>query len=159
MKSLLFLKLAVVLCFLTSCNNKEKDVPMNSTTQKDKDFYIKEALTKGDTSAYQNLRTYYMDYPIDGILYPALVMANKHGFHSAYADVYYALTSHDHKQGVSELEDLDETTRKMALEYLIKGAEKKDKECQAILGHHYLDGKYVEKDTVKGNRLIKIGER
>lgn len=120
---------------------------------------MNEALTKGDTSAYYNLRAYYMDYPIDGILYPALIMANKYGYHSAYADVYYALTSHDHTKDISELKDLDETTRMMAIEYLKKGAAKKDKECQVILGHHYVQGKYIGKDVIKGNQLIKDGER
>lgn len=155
----IFLATSVISLLTIGCNKTDKSVPINNGVLADKDFYIKEALTKGDTSAYYNLRVYYMDYSIDGILYPALIMANKYGYHSAYADVYYALTCHDHKKDVSELEDLDETTRILALEYLKKGAEKKDKECQLILGRHYLQGKYIKKDIVKGNQLIKEGER
>jgi TPR repeat protein len=85
-------------------------------------------------------------------------MANKYEYHLAYLNVYEALTSQDHKKGVSELEDLDPVTRKMALDYLKKGAEKGSKECKRILGNHYLEGKYIEKDTIKGNQLIEESE-
>lgn len=140
------------------CDNKKKGTPINTVTVNDREYYIKEALTKGDTSAYSNLNDYYMDYSIDGILYPALIMANKYEYHLAYLNVYEALTSQDHKKGVSELEDLDKKTREMALEYLKKGAEKGSKECKVILGNHYLEGKYIEKNTIKGKQLIEEGE-
>lgn len=47
----------------------------------------------------------------------------------------------------------------MALDYLKRGAEKGNKECKKILGNHYLEGKYIEKDTVKGKQLQEEGER
>lgn len=146
----------VVLVF--GCNNKKEITPINTVTLSDREHYIKEALTKGDTSAYSNLNDFYMDYPMDGILYPALIMANKYEYHLAYLNVYEALTSQDHKKGVSELENLDDQTRKMALDYLKKGAEKGNKECKKILGNHYLEGKYIEKDTIKGKQLINESE-
>lgn len=157
--TIIFLKSLIITSLITSCNKKEQSIPLNTTTTSDRDYYENLALTKGDTSAYYNLETYYMDYPIEGILYPALIMANKYDYHLAYLNVYEALTSHDHKTKVSELEDLDSTTRKMALDYLKKGAEKGNKECKKILGRHYLEGKYIEKDNVKGKRLIEEGER
>jgi hypothetical protein len=144
--------------FIIGCNDKKKSTPMNNMTLSDRDYYIKEALTKGDTCAYYNLNNYYMDYPIEGILYPALIMANKYQYHLAYLNVYEALTSQDHKLGTSELENLDIETRKMALEYLRKGAEKGNEECKRILGYHYLKGKYIVKDTIKGLKLIKESE-
>ncbi|MBS7232520.1 hypothetical protein KHA90_15995 [Flavobacterium psychroterrae] len=156
--TILIISLIFVL-ILISCNKKEEGLPLNSPTPSDRDFYIKEALVKGDTNAYLNLNSYYMDYPIDGILYSAIIMANKYEYHLAYLNVYEALTSQDHKADVSELEDLDKNTRKIALEYLIKGAEKGNKSCKSILGHHYLEGRFVEKDTIKGEQLIKEGER
>ncbi|MFN7675812.1 hypothetical protein [Flavobacterium sp.] len=137
------------------CSNKKKGTPINTITLNDREYYIKEALTKGDTSAYSNLNDYYMDYSIDGILYPALIMANKYEYHLAYLNVYEALTSQDHKMGVSELQDLDPVTREMALDYLKKGAEKGNKECKKILGKHYLEGKYIEKDIIKAKLLIE----
>ena len=159
MKStIIFLKSIIISFLVIGCNKKEKDFPVNSTTSSDRDYYENLALTKGDTSAYCNLNTYYMDYPIKGILYSAVIMANKYEYHLAYLNVYEALTSQDHKKGVSELEDLDPVTRKMALDYLKKGAEKGSKECKKILGNHYLKGKYIEKDNIKGNRLIEESE-
>ena len=142
-----------------SCNNKDKSIPVNSATSSDRDYYIKEALTKGDTSAYSNLNDYYMDYPKEGILYTAFIMANKYDYHLAYLNIYEVLTSQDHKVGASELEGLDEKTRAMALDYLKKGADKGSKECKKILGRHYQEGKYIQKDTIKGKRLIEEGER
>lgn len=158
-EGVIFFKILVLTFFIISCNKKNQSIPLNNITTRDRDFYENLALTKGDTSAYYNLNNYYMDYPIDGILYPALIMANKYDYHLAYLNVYEALTSHDHKMGVSELEDLDPITRKMALDYLIKGAEKGNKECKKILESHYLEGKYIEKDTLKGKLFIEEGER
>ena len=43
----------------------------------------------------------------------------------------------------------------MAIDYLIMGAEKGDKQCQKILGKFYLEGKYLKKDVEKGSQLIK----
>lgn len=156
---IIFLTSLIITSLTISCNKKDNSIPLNATTTSDRDYYENLALKKGDTSAYYNLETYYMDYPIEGILYPALIMANKHGYHLAYLNVYEALTSHDHKKGVSELEDLDPITRKTALDYLIKGAEKGNKECKRILGNHYLEGKYIEKDTIKGKQLIDESNR
>jgi TPR repeat protein len=154
-----FLKSIIISLLIIGCDKKEKDFPMNSTTSSDRDYYENLALTKGDTSAYYNLNTYYMDYPIEGILYSAIIMANKYEYHLAYLNVYEALTSQDHKIGVSELENLDKTTREIALEYLKKGAEKGNKECKRILGNHYLEGVYLDKDVVKGKQLLEEGEK
>lgn len=147
-------KTILLTLLLAGCDNKEKSIPINNISLIDRDYYIKEALIKGDTNAYQNLNDYYMDYPIEGILYTALIMANKYEYHLAYLNVYEALTSQDHKKGVSELENLDKETRKMALNYLEKGAQKGNKECKYILGKHYIEGKYLKKDIKLGNQLI-----
>lgn len=153
-----FLKIMAILLFITSCDKKEKVFPMNSTTNSDRNFYKKEALIKGDTSAYYQLSLDYMDSPYDGFLYTALIMANKYDYHLAYGDVYEVLTNHDYKIGVSELEGLDEKTRTMALDYLKAGAEKGNKECKRILGRLYIEGQYVEKNEELGNRLKQEAE-
>ena len=67
----------------------------------------------------------------------------------------YCLTDYYHKKSFTELENLDDKKRELALKYLKLGAEKGNKNCQNILGHYYLEGKFVEKDIVKGNELIK----
>ncbi len=99
-----------------------------------------------------------MDSPYEGFLYTALIMANKYDYRLAYEDTYYCLTDFYHKKEFTELQDLDPITRKMALDYLKKGAEKGSKECKRILGNHYLEGKYIEKNTIKGNQLIEESE-
>ena len=159
MKStIVFLKSIIIVSLIIGCNKKKESFPINSATPSDRDYYENLALTKGDTGAYYNLNKYYMDYPIEGILYPALKMANKYEYHLAYLNVYEALTSQDHKKGISELDDLDPVTRKMALDYLKKGADKGSKECKKILGNHYLEGKYIDKNTSKGKQLIEESE-
>ena len=159
MKSTIFFLISLIITSLIiSCNKKEKSIPLNTISTTDKDYYVNLALKKGDTSAYYNFEAYYMDYPIEEILYPALIMANKYDYHLAYLNVYEALTSQDHKAGVSELENLDPITKEMALHYLKKGADKGNKECKRILGNHYLEGKYIEKDTIKGKKLIEESE-
>ncbi|WP_353098133.1 hypothetical protein [Empedobacter brevis] len=153
-----FLKIMAILLFITSCDKKEKVFPMNSTTNSDRNFYKEAALIKGDTSAYYQLSLDYMDSPYDGFLYTALLMANKHNYHLAYEDVYYVLTDYYHKKESTELEDLDEKTRTMALDYLKAGAEKGNKECKRILGRLYIEGQYVEKNEELGNRLKQEAE-
>lgn len=162
MKSgVIFIKgiIIILLLIATSCNKKEKGFPMNSTTNSDRNLYKKEALIKGDTSAYYLLNLDYMDSPYEGFLYTALIMANKYDYHLAYLNVYEVLTSHDRKMGIHELEDLDEKTRAMALDYLKAGAEKGNKECKWILGNLYTEGKYVEKNEELGNRLKQEAEK
>lgn len=160
MKStVVFLKSIIIASLIIGCNKKKESFPINSATPSDRDYYENLALTKGDTSAYYNLNTYYMDYPIEGILYPALIMANKYEYHLAFLNVYEALTSQDHKKGVSELENLDPVTRKMALDYLKKGAEKGSKECKRILGYHMIKGIYIKKDSLKGIKLIEEADK
>lgn len=155
----IFFKILIIAFLVVSCNKKEQSIPLNTTTNKDRDYYENLALTKGDTSAYYNLETYYIDSPIEGFLYTSLIMANKYDYHLAYENVYYCLTDYRHKKEFTELEDLDPITRKMALDYLKRGAEKGNKECKKILGNHYLEGKYIEKDTVKGKQLQEESER
>jgi len=160
MKSIIiFIKCVIIALIVISCNKKEKGLPMNSTPSKDITKYKELALKKGDITAYSSLSSDYMDSPYEGFLYTALIMANKYDYYLAYEDTYYCLTDYYHKKDFTELEDLDEKTRKMALDYLKKGAEKGSKECKKILGHHYLEGKYIKKDTLKGKQLIEEGER
>ncbi len=154
-----FLKITAILLFITSCDKKKEELSLNEPSMPYQE--LKElAIIKGDTNAYHEMSIAYMDSPNDDrFLNVSLIMANKHNFPGAYLDVYYFLTDYYHRKDFKDLDDLDETTRIMALDYLKKGAEKRDKECQKILGQYYLQGKYIEKDTLKGNQLIKDGER
>jgi TPR repeat protein len=114
------------------------------------------ALEKGDTNAYDEMSIEFMDSPNDDrFLLTALLMANKHNYGPAYRDVYYCLTDDYHKGNKSELEDLDKKTRELALKYLIDGADMGNGDCMRILGQLYIDGKYLPRDIVKGNKILK----
>ena len=156
--TVIFIINVMVMLFTISCNNKQDNsVPLDNRTFDDRDYYLGEALTKGDTSAYFQFST--MDYPKYDLLYPALTMANKYQYHLAYYDVYDALTSPSYSfKSNSGIKNLDNESRTMALDYLKRGAEKGNKECKRILGNLYLEGKYIEKDTIKGKQLIEEGE-
>lgn len=144
--------------FFCCCKgNKKDELPVNYTANSIKEL-TKRAIENGDTGAYYQLSLDYMDSPYDGFLRTALLMANKHGYSQAFIDVYYCLTDLSHKKDNTELDHIDEHTRKLALEYLMKGVEKGNKECMQILGHHYIEGKYLPKDEEKGNELIGSAE-
>lgn len=130
--------------------NLNKEYPITTATPEDFNDYKDLALNKGDTSAYYQLSLDYMDSPYDGFLYTALIMANKYDYHIAYYDVYEFLT--DKANGI---DNLDKSTRDMALCYLKKGAEKENRNCMSILGHFYIEGEHVPKDISKGEKLIK----
>ena len=152
MKStIIYLKIIIIASLIISCNKEKENYPLNNIDSQNIVKYKKLALLKGDTIAYNILSTDYMDSPYEGFLYTALIMANKYNYHLAHEDTYYCLTDYYHKKEFTELESLDPTTKKMALDYLKKGAEKGNKECEKILGNHYLEGKHIEKDTIKEN--------
>ena len=54
----------------------------------------------------------------------------------------------------TELDSLDIYTKNLALDLLKRGALTKNKECMQRLGDFYLRGKYVEKDSLKGQGLL-----
>lgn len=116
------------------------------------------ALDSGDTEAYDGLSLNFMESPNNKFLYTALIMANKHKYPPAFIDVYYCLTDLTHKRDGTELDDLDDKTRSLALEYLNSGAQLGNKECMGLLGKQYLTGRYIPKDESKGKSLIEASE-
>ena len=111
----------------------------------------------GDTDAYYELYiAYYELNPSDFLPY-ALLMANKYDYDKAYYDVFDRLTLlywKSYNKSIS-LDSLDNQTRKMALDYLKKGAEKGEYNSLRDLGWLYLEGKHVKKDTILGNQLLE----
>lgn len=139
-----------------SCNERKDASPMVNVG--DVQELKHKALIEGDTIAYDELSLDYMDSPYEGFLYTALVMANKYEYPPAYIDVYYCLTGLKNKRSNEELDDLDKSTRELALKYLIDGSEKGNKDCMQILGFHFLKGRYLPKDQARGDSLIKQSE-
>lgn len=154
-----FLGITAFFLIIVGCDKKKEEFSLNEPSRTYQELK-KLALTKGDTIAYHELSIAYMDSPNDDrFLNIALIMANRYNIPEAYLDVYYFLTDYYHRKDFKNLDDLDDNTRALALAYLKKGAERGDKECQKILGHYYIEGKYFNKDTIKGNQLITEGER
>lgn len=146
--------LVFILIFLISCQSKKQPVEvitMNNTRPMSE---LKELVLKGDTLAYDELQTAYLDekYKEEYLLY-SIVMADKYNYPPAYFQVYNCLT------GVFESGKviIDKKTIDLALKYLEKGVELN--ECQATkeLGELYLEGKYVPKDTILGKKLSEKG--
>jgi len=153
------LKYLLLLFLLGSCKNKKKEFSINQESMPIS--RLKElAIDKGDTDAYHELSIAYMDSPNDSsFINTATAMADKHHFPEAYLDVYYSATDYYHRKDFKDLDDLSNEERLLALDYLKKGAEKGNKECMKLLGYYYIDGKYFQQDTIKGNKLVREGEK
>jgi len=154
------------------CNNspnddKNKSIPINIFKAKSEQMesYLKlkeKIITMGDTESYSSLSTASLDNPTEDFLPWALVMANKYHFTQAYLDVYFCLNSMSNefdKNDVRSLKLLDNKTRTMAIEYLKKAAEQKHPQAMSILGHYYVEGRYLIKDEKLGNNLIVESEK
>lgn len=104
-----------------------------------------EVLFSGDIEAYQLLKTEYLNYAFyEEILLYAMIMANKHDYPQAYFDVFTCLTD----IYLSDLNQIDEITASIAIEYLIKAADK---------GHHQAKEMVEEyKITTQGNSKQQI---
>lgn len=120
-------KLIVILALLViSCNKKSSSeintFDSNSASYFREKLYNKKlmdslnylVLSKGDTLAYNELKGihYIGEQKFTGFLYYALIMSNKYNYKVASFDVYDILTT--------EKKFLDEKTKKMANEYLLK---------------------------------------
>lgn len=120
----------------------------------------KENIYNGSKKYYDELRKYYLSIGFYKFFPWALFMANKFDNSQAYFDVYYSLCElnclgENKKNNDLLLDNLDAKTQKMAIDYLIKAAEKDHNQAKEILGKYYLEGRYVEKNIALGNKLIK----
>lgn len=149
MKKILML---ITFISLISCKNnvKEDAISINSAMRSDNELE-QLIIQKGDSSAYYELSMQYLDYGYERFLPFALIMANKYDYPQAYFDTYSCLWNICGSDG----NKLDSTTQKMAIEYLQKASLKGHSQARETLGEYYLEGKYVEKDTVLGKRLIE----
>ncbi len=88
-------------------------------------------------------------------------MADKYNYTPAYFDVYWMLYC---KQELSNdtlytLDSLNESERKMALNYLIKAKNKGNLDAMEYLGIYFIQGKYLKKDTSLGLQLINESKK
>lgn len=124
-------------------------------------YVLQDSILKvGREDYYEELYISYLDKNDFEFLPWALLMANKYDNTKAYFDVYVCLFEFNNLYnpvGLDNwaLDNLDTKTQKMAIEYLIKAANNGHNQAKEILGKYYLEGKYVNKNTPLGNKLIK----
>lgn len=123
----------ILLSVIMSCDlKKDKGVPMNYRETLVSELE-KLVIEKGDTSAYYDLFVAYLEYSSEKFIPYALIMANKYNYPQAYYDVY------DRLWYLYENPDsLDVTTKKFALEYLEKAAQKGHTQARQTL-EEYLE--------------------
>lgn len=123
----------ILLFGIMGCDlKKDKGVPMSYRETPDSELE-KSVMEKGDTSAYYDLFVSYLDYSPEKFLPYALIMANKYNYPQAYYDVYDRLW---YLYGNPDL--LDVATKKFALEYLEKAAQKGHAQARQTL-EEYLE--------------------
>ncbi|BEG99317.1 hypothetical protein BSYN_15820 [Bacteroides sedimenti] len=104
-----------------------------------------------DKSVYNELRYAYLnELESNEILVYSFLMANKVHDRQAYFDIYSLLSSAEHRQEIR----LDKEAKTLMIEYLKKGAALNHHQSKFDLGQLYMEGKYVPKDTVLGQKLI-----
>lgn len=104
-----------------------------------------------DDSDYSELhQAYYGETDSNEFLFYALLKANKFHNKRGYYNVYIIFNLIDRYQKIK----LDNETINLMIEYLKKGAALNDEQSKFDLGHLYMEGKYVPKDTVLGQWLI-----
>lgn len=123
----------ILLFGIMGCDlKKDKGVPMNYREIPDS-VLEKLVIEKGDTSAYYDLFVSYLDYSPEKFLPYALIMANKYNYPQAYYDVYDRLW-----YLYGNPDSLDVATKKFALEYLEKAAQKGHAQARQTL-EEYLE--------------------
>ena len=91
----------------------------------------------------------------------SLLISNKYNDPKASFNVFCILTELDStnssKREIPLLDGFDRSTQQLAIDYLKKASGKNSEgilNAKQILGYYYLEGKYIEKDTILGRKLI-----
>jgi hypothetical protein len=111
----------------------------------------------GDLGSYNELSNYYLDCGTEAELYKwAKIMADKYDLDEAYLDVFYSLYYKQEIETTDEfsLDLLNKSDRDIAIKYLSVSANRGSYTAKRKLGRYYMEGKYLAKDTILGERLI-----
>ncbi|MDR2840744.1 MAG: hypothetical protein LBV75_05715 [Paludibacter sp.] len=146
MKQTLYFGCLIVFIALFSCKQKPAYVIAVSGSTRPIEELKNLVLEKGDTVAYDELCTAFMreKREYENLTY-SLLMANKYNYPPAYCAVFDYLIIASELYGNS----IDEKTKAMALEYLMKAAELNNMSAFSRLGGLYKEGKIVCKDSIK----------
>ena len=111
-------------------------------------IYLKTADSSFDELAV--CYTYTSVYQLNEMLSIAIIMANKYNYGEAYYLTYSRLLYR-----MDSGEKIDSLTSKIGISYLKVSARLNYKYAQEKLGKYYIEGKFVRKDTILGNKLLK----
>lgn len=135
----------------------EESFPMNHTGFSIYDLKTK-ALGKGDTIAYSNLTTEYLDFASEDFLPIALEMANEQNYPKAYFDVYNTITTMSNlseSDKIEKWEKLNPRMRRLAFEYLLIGAKLGHEQSIKTLKDCFVKGKPLSKVLYSNEDLVK----
>lgn len=111
----------------------------------------KAVLYEGSKEAYDALSTAYLDYTFqEEFLLYAIIMANKYEYPQAYFDVYFWLT----QTFSSDINNIDESSANLAIEYLIKASEKNHRQAKEIVEEYAI----VYNERKNKEQILKIFE-
>lgn len=104
---------------------------------------------------------YIHNYKQPEMLIYSLLVSNKWDYGQASYNVFEIISKLDSMnrfKDVPNLDFLNKETVNMAIIYLKKASINGPINAKYILGKYYLEGKYVEKNEVLGNKLLKEAE-
>ncbi len=133
MKKIIVILLAISSLF--GCGDSLNDNAISMNTANRSDAELRQLIIqKGDSSAYYELSTQYLDYGYQDFLFYALIMANKYNYPDAYMDVFDCLTT----EYIDSIEMMDEETAKMAVDYLFKAYDNNQNQAIEFVNDYHI---------------------
>jgi len=140
--------LIILSMWLMSCNNQQEKtnkgiVQVQSMNQPSRSISDLKSLVlaKGDIQAYDELRIAYLDEPYsEEFLLYAMIMANRFNYPQAYFDVYNCFVNVFY----SDITKIDENSSKIAIDYLIKAAQKGHEQAQEMVKEYSINSKITD---------------
>lgn len=150
MKKIIVILLAISSLF--GCGDSLNDNAISMNTANRSDAELRQLIIqKGDSSAYYELSTQYLDYGYQDFLFYALTMANKYNYPQAYYDVYCCLIE---MYLPADLYLIDENTATIAINYLIMAANMRHEHAQEIVREYNI----TKSDTNNVALIKRINE-
>ncbi len=147
----------ILICLLiVACKMEDNPTQNNETAQsinhpsKSMTEFKKAVLYNGDINAYNELDIVYLDYEFqEEFLLYSLIMANKYDYPQAYFDVFTCLTD----IYLSDINQIDEKTASIAIDYLLKAYERKHHQAKDIIEEYKITSNENSKQQIE--RIFK----
>lgn len=144
LKTYIILCLSFIMIGCTPRSMNDPGVPL--------DVLKKKIILNGNKNAYEKLYFAYFDESgKEDFIYYSIVMANKYESPNGCYDVYYGLKFIYN----NSLDDMSEDLRSIAIQFLKRAAELNSIRANEELGNLYIEGIYLPKDLLLGEKYIK----